>query len=767
MTYTEENGVHTFSLPWQGRTLTVQSGKYAQQANGECTIQYGDTVLMGVAVMSKHMREGLSYFPLMVDYEEKLYAAGKISGSRFIKREGRPTEDAVLTGRVIDRSLRPFFDQEIRRDVQVVATTLSWDGENDPEVLALIASATALTISDIPWGGPVIGVRLNRINNEWVVNANYSQRDESDLDLFVSVLGNMAVMIEADGDEVKDEIVAEGVEIAIKEAQPVLALLNQIREKIGKEKQDIIFKLCVEGKARQQEMRYLVESIVGTRMSEALAITDKSERNIILETLSEEINTKLKEDPEITKEDKDIADAHLEKLRKKETKKLYLVNGKRLDGRGFEEVRKLTIDVGVLPRTHGTGVFQRGETQALSILTLGAPSDAQMLDSLEQDDTKKRYMHHYNFPGFSVGEAQPKRFVSRREIGHGALAEKALARMMPSKEDFPYTVRVVSEILSSNGSSSMAATCGSTLAMMDGGVPIKNPVAGIAMGILTNDDKPTEDYCILTDIQGAEDHYGEMDFKIAGTDKGITAIQLDVKNIGLTPKMAFETIMQSRKARLEILDEMLRVIPAYRKEMSVYAPRIYTISIDPEKIGDVIGPKGKTINTIIEETGVQIDIDDNGLIMITSTDAESAEKAKQIVNDLTRDVVVGEIFTNSKVTRIMDFGAFVEFLPGREGLVHISELAPFHVGQVTDIVKLGDIIPVKLKEIDSEGRNNLSLKETDYEYPPEVMAKAKDAPASRTPHQGGGNGGFRGNNRGPRRENGGHRGQRKDNGHRR
>lgn len=767
MTHNEENGIHTFSLPWQGRTLTVQSGKYAEQANGNCTVQYGDTVIMGVSVMSKGSREGLNYFPLMVDYEEKLYAAGKIKGSRFIKREGRPSDDAVLSGRIIDRSLRPFFNQDIRREVQVVATTLSWDQENDPVIMSLLATTVALVISDIPWAGPVVGVRLSRLNDEWVINANYEQRDESILDLFVSVRDDMAVMIEADGDEVKDEIVAEGVELAIKEAQPVVAFLKAIQEKIGKEKQDIIADLPEDTKARHQEMRDIVEGIVGTRMAEALAVSDRAERSPLLDAINEELETKLKEDPEVTKEERDVAMGHLEKLRKKETKKLYLVDGKRLDGRGFEEVRKLNIDVGVLPRTHGTGVFQRGETQALTVLTLGSPSDEQILDSLEESDTKKRYMHHYNFPGFSVGEAKPNRFVSRREIGHGALAEKALERMIPSKEDFPYTIRLVSEILSSNGSSSMAATCGSTLALLDGGVPLKKPVAGIAMGILTDDDKPTEDYRILTDIQGAEDHYGEMDFKIAGTDKGITAIQLDVKNTGLTPKMALETIMQSRKARLEILDEMLRVIPTHREEMSTYAPRIYTLKIDPEKIGDVIGPKGKTINGIIDETGVQIDIEDEGLVMITSTDAPAAEKAKKMVNDITRDVVAGEIFPDSTVTRIMDFGAFVEFLPGREGLVHISELAPFHVGQVTDIVKLGDKIPVKLTEIDSEGRNNLSLKETDYEYPPEVMAKAKEAPAPRTPRPGGG-GGFRGNNnRGPRRDNGGSRGPRRDNGPRR
>lgn len=760
MNYTEENGVHTFSMPWHGRTVTVQSGKYAQQANGECTVQYGDTVVMGVTVMSRESREGMDYFPLMVDFEEKLYAAGKIKGSRFIKREGRPSDEAVLSGRIIDRSIRPFFNQDMRRDVQAVASILSWDGENDPEITSLLAVSTALTISDVPWDGPIVGVRLNLVDGEWIINANYEQRDQATLDLLVTVRGDKAVMVEADGDEVADEKVAEGIEKAITEAQPMIEFITAIREQIGKEKQDIVAELSEEVVARQEEMRTLVESLVADRIAGALLHTDKAEQKEALTVLRSEVETKLKEDPEITKEDRIVAETHFEKLLKKETKKLYLIEGKRLDGRGTEEIRKLSVDVGVLPRTHGTGVFQRGETQALTVLTVGSPSDEQILDTVEENDTKKRYMHHYNFPGFSVGEAKPNRGASRREIGHGALAEKALARMIPAKDVFPYTIRLVSEILSSNGSSSMAATCGSTLALMDGGVPIKKPVAGIAMGILTDDEKPTEVYRILTDIQGAEDHYGEMDFKIAGTDQGITAIQLDVKNTGLTPKMALETIMQARKARLEILDTMLRVIPSPREEMSPYAPRIYTLMIDPEKIGEVIGPKGKTINAIIDETGVQIDIEDDGLVMITSTDGPAAEKAKSIINDLTREVAVGETFPNGKVTRIMDFGAFVEFLPGREGLVHISELAPFHVGKVTDIVQLGDIIPVKLIEVDSEGRNNLSLKEAGYEYSPEMIAKAKESAESRPPRRD--NGGFRNNNRGPRRDNG-HRGPKRDN----
>lgn len=755
ITYAEENGVHTFSVPWGSENLIIKSGRFAQQASGECTVQYGDTVLLATAVMSKNIREGIDYFPLMVDYDEKLYAAGKIKGSRFIKREGRPSDEAILSGRIVDRSIRPFFNQETRREVQVVVTALSWDGVNDPDTFAVIAASAALHLSNIPWNGPVSAVGLSHVNGEWILNASYEQRDQSQLDLLVSVLGDKAVMIEADGDEAPENLVIEGIERAITEAQTVSDLLNAIREKIGKEKTSIE---SDQDEAVNQEIKAAhakVEELVADRMAAAITQVDKETRNSALDGLLNEVKALYADDETASKEAREAANIHFETMLKKATKSLYLKDKKRLDGRGFEQIRMLKSDVGILPRTHGSGLFQRGETQVLSVLTLGAPSDVQILDSMEEDDTKKRYMHHYNFPAYSVGEVRPNRGPGRREIGHGALAEKALERMIPDKETFPYTIRVVSEVMSSNGSSSMASTCGSTLALMDAGVPIKKPIAGIAMGIITDDDRPTEEYVILTDIQGAEDHYGEMDFKITGSDNGITAIQLDVKNTGLTPKMAAETIMQAKKARLEILDVMLKTIPEPRKEMSPYAPRIYTLRIKPEQIGDVIGPKGKIINGIIDETGVAIDIEDDGLVMITSSDEAGAKLAIKRVEDLTRQVAVGETFDGT-VTRLMDFGAFVEYLPGREGLVHVSELAPFRVEKVSDVVNVGDKVPVKLIEIDSEGRMNLSIKETGHEYPPEVVAKASSTPPSRPPRNGGG--GFRRNNHGGGNRNGGFRG---------
>ncbi len=747
--HTEEKGVHTFEMDFAGRTFTLQSGKLAGQASGECTVRYGDTVLMATSVMSKNMREGMDYFPLMVDYDEKLYAAGKIKGSRFIKREGRPSDDAILSGRLVDRSIRPFFDQSARRDVQVVVTALSWDGENDPDTLAVIAASNSLNISEIEWDGPVVAVRLNYLDGQWIVNATYEQREASSLDLLVSVRKDRAVMIEADGDEAPDELIIEGVERAIVESQPLLKLLDFIRKTIGKEKEPMIEPESEEQKQRNEFITESVENDFSEDIEKAFSLADKESRNEVLNNIKEKLNEKLGSDPDITKSEQAIAKNHVEKLIKKATKNLYINENRRLDGRAFDEIRPLSIEVGLLPRTHGSGLFTRGETQALSVLTLGSPSDEQILDSMEENDTKKRYMHHYNFPGFSVGEAKPNRGPGRREIGHGALAEKALARMIPDKEAFPYTIRVVSEILSSNGSSSMAATCGSTLALMDAGVPIKKPVAGIAMGIMTDDDRPTEVYKVMTDIQGAEDHYGEMDFKITGTDKGITAIQLDVKNDGVTVKMTRDTIMQAREARLRILDAMLSVIPEPRKDLSEFAPRIYTMRIDPEKIGDVIGPRGKTINEIIDETGVAIDIEDDGLVMITSTDAESAEKAREWVSDLVRDVEVGE-FLEGKVTRIFPFGAMVEILPGKEGLIHISELAPWRVGEVTDIVNIGDIVPVKVTEIDNEGRTNLSLKETNFEYTEEMRSKSE---SSGTAHRRNSNNRSSGNNRHGRNHN--------------
>jgi polyribonucleotide nucleotidyltransferase len=728
ISYAAEGSVHSWQLEWAGRTLKVETGRFAGQANAACTIQYGDTGVLATAVMANSVREGIDYFPLMVDYEEKFYAAGKIKGSRFIKREGRPSDDAILSGRIVDRSIRPFFNQDSRRETQVVIQTLCWDGANDPDALAVVAASVALHMSDIPWDGPIAAVRMNRIGGQWQANASYEEREKSDLDLLVSVRGLKAVMIEAEAEEVPEDAVLEGINLAIENVQPVLELVAQIREKIGRPKQAVIPDLDQESRVKRQAIVEKVKQLTVEPIKAALAEADKAARNEALEAIKKTVGETFKDDAEYSREDKAYALELVEKSLMAAIKDLYLNQNQRIDGRGFEEIRSLSASVGLLPRTHGSGLFQRGETQALSVVTLGPPSSEQILDTMEENDTKKRYMHHYNFPGFSVGEVRPNRGPGRREIGHGALAEKALKRMIPAKEDFPYTVLVVSEILSSNGSSSMAATCGSTLALMDAGVPIKKPVTGIAMGIITDDAQPDNKYKVLTDIQGAEDHYGEMDFKITGTADGITAIQLDVKNAGLNMDMTRQTFTQAKAARLQILDVILKTIPAPRPELSPYAPRIYTLRIDPEKIGDVIGPKGKIINEIIDATGVDIDIEDDGLVMVTSIDAASADKAIEWIKKLTKEVAVGEEYSG-KVVRIMDFGAFVEILPGKDGMVHISELAPFHVAKVTDVVNLGDEIPVKVIEIDEMGRINLSLKKTDYEYPPEVMALADKAPS--------------------------------------
>jgi len=734
-------------MDWGGRELIVKTGQLAQQANAAVTVQYGDTVLLATAVMSKNIREGLSYFPLLVDYEEKFYAAGKIKGSRFIKREGRPSDEAILSGRIVDRSIRPFFDDTSRFDVQVVIQTLSWDGANDPDSLAVVAASAALYISDIPWAGPVAALRVSQIEGQLVVNAEYEQREKSSLDLLVSVRDKKTVMLEAEGKQDQEEVVVAGVELAINEAQAVLELIEAMREKVGVTKRDNQISLTDDEKQRQDEIKKLTEELVGSKITTFFTQVDKSARDEGLDKLKEELNERFKDDTEFSKEDRDYMLNVFENILKKATKDLYLNKNKRLDGRQFDEIRSLDIQVGVLPRPHGTGLFQRGETQALTVLTLGPPSSEQILDTMEENDTKKRYMHHYNFPGFSVGEVRPNRGAGRREIGHGALAEKALVNVLPDKEEFPYTIRVVSEIMGSNGSSSMAATCGSTLSLMDAGVPIKAPVAGIAMGIMTDDEQPDENYKIMTDIQGAEDHYGEMDFKVAGTAAGITAIQLDVKNLGITLDIVKETLKQARSARLKILEAMLKIIPESRKELSPYAPRIYTLRIDPEKIGDVIGPKGKIINEIIDTTGVAIDIEDDGLVLVTSTEAAGADKAIAWIKDLTRDITAGEVF-DGKVVRIMDFGAFVEVLPGKDGLVHVSEIAPFRVNQVTDLLQVGDKVKVKVLEIDDQGRVNLSIKETDHKFPEDLVAKAKAKSNNSNDGQR-----FNGNDRGNRRFN--------------
>ena len=662
-----------WALQLGGRELSIETGTLAKQASGSVTARYGDTVVLATAVMSKEMSKITGYFPLMVDYEERYYAAGKIKGSRFIKREGRPSDDAVLSGRAVDRTVRPLFDSRMRNEVQVIVTTLSYDGENDPDLVAMIAASAALTLSDIPWNGPIGSVRVGLQDGQLVLNPTTEERKTSALDLLVSGTKEKINMIEAGAQEVTEERIGAALEFGFEAIRKIALFLEDIRQEAGKEKRaaallqgsdefeaDIRAQVEAYAKEKYPDQKYLAELL-----------------SILVDEVSDEA-------------------VHMNILEK----------GIRPDGREVTEIRKITCDVGILPRTHGTGLFTRGETQALTVTTLGAPGDQMVVDTMETDE-KKHYMHFYNFPPYSVGEVRPMRGPGRREVGHGALAEKALVPVLPSKEEFPYTILLVSEVLESNGSSSMASTCGSTLSLMDAGVPIKKPVAGIAMGVITGKDGS---YKVLSDIQGLEDHYGDMDFKVAGTKDGITAMQMDVKIDGLTPVMLQGALAQAREGRLFIMEKMLSVIPEPRAEMSPYAPRIITLHINPEKIRDVIGPGGKMINQIIDETGVSIDIEDDGSVFITSADETSARKAVEWVMNITREVKAGELF-QGRVTRIMNFGAFVEVLPNQEGLVHISELADQRVEKVEDIVKIGDVIPVIVREIDAQGRINLSHKQ--------------------------------------------------------
>jgi len=690
-----------WSLQIGGRILEVETGLLAGQANGAVTVRYGDTVVLATAVMSKSASKISGYFPLMVDFEERYYAAGKIKGSRFIKREGRPSDDAILSGRAVDRTIRPLFNHRMRNDVQVVLTVLSYDGENDPDIISIIAASAALSISNIPWGGPVAAVRIGRVNNELILNPVNGEVSEGDLDLLISGTKDKVNMIECGSKEVPENDMIQALAFGQEAIKKIAAFLEEIQKEIGKEKSQ---PALVQG---SDEFEAKVKEIL---LSEGLAeaLYDKNKKVIEEKTkaIQEKVEDFIKNAyPEETDKLKEIAEIVFEEVSDEIVHQNVLEKEQRPDGRKLDEIRHIECKVGILPRTHGTGLFTRGETQALTVTTLGSPGDQQIIDTMEVD-MKKRYIHHYNFPPFSVGETRPMRGPGRREIGHGALAEKALVPVLPEKEDFPYTILLVSEVLSSNGSSSMASTCGSTLSLMDAGVPIKKPVSGIAMGIIVGKDKK---FKILTDIQGLEDHYGDMDFKVAGTDSGITAMQMDVKVDGVTLDMLKAVLQQSHQNRLEILEKITAAIASPRTEMSQYAPRIIIMKINPDKIRNVIGTGGKIINEIIDETGVQIDIEDDGSIFITSPDEASAGKAKEWIDNLTHEVKAGEVF-NARITRIMNFGAFAEILPGQEGLIHISEIADRRIEKVEDVLKIGDIIPVRVKEIDSQGRINLSAK---------------------------------------------------------
>lgn len=712
------NEVYAREIELGGKNYRFEFGRVARQANAACMVICEETVVLVTATASKSPRAGIDFFPLIVDVEEKMYAAGKIPGS-FFRREGRPSEKAILVARLIDRPLRPCFPEGFRNDVQVIASPLSVDQVNIPDVLALNGASAALSVSDVPFNGPVSAVRIGLVDGKFIINPTYQELEFSQLDIVIAGNRDGILMIEAGAKEVPEETVLEAIEFAREPINKLIEFQEEIARAIGKPKMEVTLDEIDPEISRQ------VEELSLEKVREAIRITEKSEREQRLEQIEEEMLAAL--EPGIKTKGKEVVDEHgnllgytyepeqekirqarlaFKKLVKQTLRQMVLDEKRRADGRSPDEIRPISVEVGVLPRTHGSGLFTRGQTQVLTVCTLGTVSEEQVLDGLDVEETK-RYLHHYNFPPFSVGEVSPLRGPRRREIGHGALAERALLPVIPEEAEFPYTIRLVSEVLESNGSTSMASVCGSTLALMDAGVPIKAPVAGIAMGLIAEGDR----YEVLTDILGMEDALGDMDFKVAGTEKGITALQLDNKIGGLKNEVLRDALQRARKARLYILEKMTAVIPRPRKELSPYAPRVLVMTIPTDRIRDVIGPGGKTIHSIIEETGVAIDIRQEGTVYIFSRDEIGAEKAREIIENLTREVKVGEQYLGT-VTRIANFGAFVEILPGKEGLVHISKLAPYRVGNVEDIVKVGDKVLVQVVEIDSLGRINLAT--TDY-----------------------------------------------------
>lgn len=687
--------------------LTLEYGRFAEQADAAVTIQAGDTLLLATVVVSKNIREGIDYFPLMVEYQERLYAAGKISGSRFIKREGRPSDVAILTSRLIDRPLRPLFDKNFRNDVQVVVTALSVDKENDPDILSIIAASAALMkAGTAPYKGPVSACRIGMIDGKLVVNPTRTQMEESDLDLVVAGTAERVMMVEAGANEVPEKIMLEALRLAQDAMQDTLKVQHEFATKY-----EAPVTVVKEGPSAEDAVKDFVKKDITTVFQEK----DRAKRKELQADLLVKVCAKLEGDYKQL----DIK-AAFNKLVEKEIREAILERDDRPDGRAITEVRPITVETSLLPRTHGSALFTRGQTQALTITTLGSAGDEQMIETMDMEGTK-RYMHHYNFPPYSTGEASPFRGTSRREVGHGALAERALVPVLPSKDDFPYTIRLVSEILSSNGSSSMASVCGSTLSLMDAGVPIKKPVSGIAMGLVTNDD--ASKFKVLTDLQGLEDFAGDMDFKIAGTKDGITAIQMDTKIAGLTWPIIEQTLTQAYEGRLFIMDKMLAALPEPRKELSPFAPRIQVIKIDPEKIGELIGPGGKNINRIIAEAGgkeiTAIDIEEDGTVLVSSTDPELAARAIAAIEAMAKTVEVGETFEGPVIAIIKDrmdprkeIGAVVQILPNKEGMVHISQISKERINLVSDVLKIGDIVKVKVMQVDPEkGRISLSIKE--------------------------------------------------------
>ena len=701
---------HSFETIVGDRKLVIETGKLAGQADGAVTVRYGDTVALVTVCASEQAREGVDFLPLTVDYEERLYAAGKIPGG-FIRREGRPSEKATLVCRLTDRPLRPLLPKEWRNDIQLVVTILSVDQENDPDILSIIGSSSVLSMSEIPFNGPVSAVHVGYVDNELILNPTLAQLEDSQLDLVVASTKNAVIMLEAGAQEISEEIVTQAIKLAHEANQAIISLQEQLREVCGKPK------VAAPVSELKAEVTSAVSSAVSDRLPQALNQPDKSQREEALSKLKKELDENLNQSFSKT----DIL-AAFDGMIRAEVRNSILSKGQRVGGRGLIEIRPISCEIGLLSRIHGSGLFTRGETQVLTLTTLGSARDEQRLDGLGLEETR-RFMHHYNFPPFSVGEVKRIGTPNRREIGHGALAARALMPVIPSSDDFPYTIRLVSEVLSSSGSTSMASACASSLSLMDAGVPISSAVAGISLGLVTDDN---DNYAILTDIEGLEDNYGDMDYKVAGTREGITAIQLDTKLRGISLEILEKALYQGRQARLSILDVMHQTIGSSRPEISRHAPRMHKITIDPDKIGAVIGSGGKTIRSIIEETKTTIDISNDGSVMIGAVDAEAADKAIKIIEDLTKDVEVGAIYTG-KVVRLMTFGAFVEILPGKDGMVHISELADYRVERVDDIVKVGDEVTVKVIGIDSQGRVNLSRRASSENLSQPSGAQAKDS----------------------------------------
>lgn len=688
--------VQRIEMTLGGRPLSIETGRLAKQANAAVTVQYGDTVVLCTVTASPGPKD-LDFFPLTVNYEERLYAVGKIPGG-FIKREGRPSEKAILSSRLTDRPIRPLFPEGFRNDVQVVNLVMSVDQDCSPEIAAMIGTSAALTISDVPFDGPIGGVIVARVDGQFFINPTVEQEQQTDLFVVVAGTKDAIMMVEAEANEVPEEIMLEAIMFGHEEIKKIVAKIEELRDAAGKPKMEVVLHKV------NDQVNADVRAFASAGLIEAIKVEEKHARQDAIDAVNDKAVAHFEElyaeTPELIKDVKEV----LYDIVKEEVRRLISHDKVRPDGRAPDEIRPIDCDVSLLPRTHGSGLFTRGQTQALSVCTLGAMGDVQILDGISPEETK-RFMHHYNFPPFSVGEARPLRPPGRREIGHGALGERALSKVIPSEADFPYTIRLVSEVLESNGSTSQASICASTLAMMDAGVPIKAPVAGIAMGMIKDGDH----FSILSDIQGMEDHLGDMDFKVAGTAEGVTAIQMDIKIAGINREILQQALEQARLGRLFILGKMLESLPASRTSLSKYAPKILTLRINPDKIRDVIGAGGKIINKIIEETGVKIDIEQDGMVFIASSNEEMNQKAKSIIEGIVKEVVVGEIYVGT-VKRVEKFGAFVEILPNKDGLVHISQLSTERVAKTEDAVKVGDQIRVKVTEIDQQGRINLSAK---------------------------------------------------------